>query len=346
MDWGRSEHDRIPERVYPLFADFLRKCYTVKECHSRSLNSDISGTTLGGSSSAPPPPPHDPVPPQPHPHVPQLQTNQGLSAEGAPSMPENLDLSSTRQRSHNRSASPPQPNSLPLPPTLTLGRKRPNRSRSGDVIDGGRSKRVKVTEGEGGLLQTRSTQRTAVGSTSTPAAQPSATDSSDVGTVWFEEALLLFAEGGSAFGENGKGNLGPLWLDCVDAYASFQRKSGFGQDKRLPTKGRPDVVKEWVGVGRTRSKNWRPRFLEPEKFEKVFDTWWTGLQPEWRVEGGKVVTKKVIGDWGCLVYPGPNGLLSVMGCLFFWGLEAYGKKARWKKWELAVIDCTTALQHL
>ncbi|PPQ76760.1 hypothetical protein CVT24_012281, partial [Panaeolus cyanescens] len=56
MDWGRAEHERIPERVYPLFADFLRKCYTVKECQNRSLVPDGGGSST--DTGIPPLPRH------------------------------------------------------------------------------------------------------------------------------------------------------------------------------------------------------------------------------------------------------------------------------------------------
>ncbi|PPR03274.1 hypothetical protein CVT24_012821, partial [Panaeolus cyanescens] len=207
----------------------------------------------------------------------------------------------------------------PPPPQLPAPRpKRPKRSQAGDAAGSGPSKRAKVKDG---------------GATA------------DAGKAWFEDALRLFIEGAHGFGDEGKGSLGGKWIECVEAYTAFQQRSGFSDDRRLPTKGRPGVVSEWIGVGRTRSMTWRPRALVPEHFEKVFEVWWTGLQPDWRVEGGKVVKSKILGDWSKLAYPGPNGLLSVMGALYYWGLEAYGKKARWKKWESAVIDCTTAFNH-
>ncbi|KAF9047241.1 hypothetical protein BJ165DRAFT_1344465 [Panaeolus papilionaceus] len=142
--------------------------------------------------------------------------------------------------------------------------------------------------------------------------------------------------------------LDPAWIGCVEAYSAFQRNQGFGPqtDKRLPAHLRPTVIKDWVARGRTRNKAWRPKSLVPKDFKDEFWTWWTSLQPEWRVDNGTVITGRVDGDWSALVVPGVNRLLSVVAALFFWGLEAQGKHVSRDAWLVAVRDCTTAFHKL
>ncbi|KAF9044029.1 hypothetical protein BJ165DRAFT_1528604 [Panaeolus papilionaceus] len=143
---------------------------------------------------------------------------------------------------------------------------------------------------------------------------------------WFVDAMDLFVKG--AAGLAGAGGFGPE------------------KDKRLPARFRPTVVKDWVARGRTRNKAWRPKDLVPTEFKTEFWTWWTSLQPEWRVDNGAVITGRVDGDWSPLVVPGVNGVLSVVAALFFWGLEAQDKRAPRDAWLVAVRDCTTAFQKL
>lgn len=126
----------------------------------------------------------------------------------------------------------------------------------------------------------------------------------------------------------------------------FQRKHGFADDKRLPNKGRPGVLNEWIRVGRTRNKSWRPRSLVVKDVEGEFKMWWNSLQPEWRVENGVVVKERLVGDWSSMIYPGINGLLSVVAALFFWGLEAQQTKSRRNAWLLAVNDCHIVLNAM
>ncbi|KAF9033391.1 hypothetical protein BJ165DRAFT_1332159, partial [Panaeolus papilionaceus] len=80
----------------------------------------------------------------------------------------------------------------------------------------------------------------------------------------------------------------------------------------------PAAVGMWVGRGR--STTWRPEIEEARVFGMQFNQWWLELQPSWRNMNGRLACQEVDGDWECLRSPGPNGLLSVVAMLFYWGL--------------------------
>ncbi|PPQ79261.1 hypothetical protein CVT24_007541 [Panaeolus cyanescens] len=160
------------------------------------------------------------------------------------------------------------------------------------------------------------------------------------GSDWFNSAMTLFVTVGS---ENA---LGDVWTHCLSAYQEFQTKHGFAVERRLGTKNRPLLVSQWIGVGRTRVAKWRPSELNLKGFALEFNTWWSSIQPEWRLRNGDVISERVDGDWSTLLYPGVNGLLSVVGVLFFWGLEAKAVPSAHKEWCSAVVDCTVAFTAL
>ncbi|PPQ76570.1 hypothetical protein CVT24_010516 [Panaeolus cyanescens] len=154
---------------------------------------------------------------------------------------------------------------------------------------------------------------------------------------WLTDCLTMFVTGSDSLGEQ--------WSECLTAYRSFQEKHGYGVERRLPTNNRPALVAKWVGMGRTRTPKWRPQELVPTKFNEEFKLWWAGLQPEWRVENGVVINGKVDGNWMELFYPGKNGLLSVIACLYYWGLACQSAADK-KAWLSAISDCTVAFRAL
>ncbi|PPR04509.1 hypothetical protein CVT24_013115 [Panaeolus cyanescens] len=161
---------------------------------------------------------------------------------------------------------------------------------------------------------------------------------------WFTGCMRMFTEGSTGIGVDKNGSLGDDWVRLVDAWSVFQRKAGFEEDRRLPTKNRPTVIKDWIA--RARNPLYRPDIRNIGEYEASFDAWWSSMQPDWRLERGKVNRDLVDGDWSDLRLPGLNGLVSVVAALFYWGLAVNGNKTRTVAWQKSVRDCTTALQHL
>jgi hypothetical protein len=88
----------------------------------------------------------------------------------------------------------------------------------------------------------------------------------------------------------------------------------------------------------------------PAAFEKEWYKWWDSLQPEWHVKGedGKWETGEMYGgEWDDeLMVWGPNGTLSIIAGLYFWGCTIADSLALRTKWEVAVNDVSWILEGL
>jgi hypothetical protein len=75
--------------------------------------------------------------------------------------------------------------------------------------------------------------------------------------------------------------------------------------------------------------------------------WWTSLAPAWRKkdETGHPTIGEEKGDWGSLVHPGANGMLTVLLPLTWWRLGEEGNVAS-DGWVAAVRDVLWVLQGL
>ncbi|KAJ7020768.1 hypothetical protein C8F04DRAFT_907597, partial [Mycena alexandri] len=90
---------------------------------------------------------------------------------------------------------------------------------------------------------------------------------------------------------------------------------------------RPQAVSKWIGVGRTRT-NKIPDVADTARYGDEWYAWWDSLQPKWRTRD-RTGNWKMGGDteyggdeeWGYLDRPGPNGCLSVVAGLYFWGVR-------------------------
>jgi hypothetical protein len=162
---------------------------------------------------------------------------------------------------------------------------------------------------------------------------PASTPSSPSPPSWFSN----FKEG---FVEQ---HLGKEWEKLVQSWAAFEQREGYTEVRRLPKTGRPEIVGVWIN--RARPCKWRPP-IDLKIFEREFKGWWTAIQPAWRIVDGQVDTSITQGDWASLRLPGLNGILSVVGALFFWGLAAQGKTAPHAAWLAAVKDCQLVISLL
>jgi hypothetical protein len=106
-------------------------------------------------------------------------------------------------------------------------------------------------------------------------------------------------------------------------------------------------VSDWIRVGCSRTKK-IPVVLDVE-----WSAWWDSLQPGWRrhdrdgkwMAGGDAVYGGNK-EWGFLDRPGPNGCLSVVASLYFWGVCEEQPAAAKKQWIKAVEDVAWMLEGL
>ncbi|KAJ7509962.1 hypothetical protein B0H11DRAFT_1701782, partial [Mycena galericulata] len=154
--------------------------------------------------------------------------------------------------------------------------------------------------------------------------------------AWFSNALTQIS----------RQALGPEYKALLEEYIALERGYSFETGGRLSPKGRPAQVLDWIRDGRGRNKS-VVAIAKVDVFEqKWWDwwDWWGRMQPAWRgrdAKGRPVVSDEYREDWGGLVAPGPNGLLSVVAALYWWGCTEKSKG-----WEAAVADTLWVMQGL
>ncbi|KAJ7093635.1 hypothetical protein C8R43DRAFT_908060 [Mycena crocata] len=154
---------------------------------------------------------------------------------------------------------------------------------------------------------------------------------------WFMEGMRVVSEI----------NLGPTYVELLRAFAKLEESTGFAGSKVLSTAKRPTEVKGWVKDAR-RTTPWPIANLGT--FTKSWWAWWSALQPAWRGgcrgqgEAGKVVPAGA--DWGKLVVPGRNGLLTVVATVYWWGCKERENGSCSEEWHEAVGDVLWVLRSL
>ncbi|KAJ7168430.1 hypothetical protein C8R46DRAFT_1217834 [Mycena filopes] len=149
-------------------------------------------------------------------------------------------------------------------------------------------------------------------------------------------------------------DLGVHYASLLTALVRAEKAFGFDEETygALPLEGRPKQVTAWIGAGRTRTKK-IPAVNDVGAYADGWYAWWDSLQPAWRAKdregrwkyGGDVK----YGDdeeWGYLDRPGPNGSLSVVAGLYFWGVCEEQPVAVKERWAEAVQDVVWMLEGL
>ena len=137
--------------------------------------------------------------------------------------------------------------------------------------------------------------------------------------------------------------MGGGWMELVNLWASFEVRSRYKEIKKLAPQGRPFAVGEWIS--RARPSTWRPIIESVPKYEASFREWWLAIQPDWRLEDGRLVHERVAGDWESLRLPGINGVVSIMVALFYWGMEVLEVSRGQSRWVSAVEECRDAFRQ-
>ncbi|PPQ96173.1 LOW QUALITY PROTEIN: hypothetical protein CVT26_004808 [Gymnopilus dilepis] len=170
------------------------------------------------------------------------------------------------------------------------------------------------------------TKRPRIESNSKAAAHATIAPSTDMSKIippsdapeWFQNVLKLFQD-------NDLGS--PEWLSLVRDWVELEKKENFKQKGDLRTSyQRPTCVRDWIK--RKRSCYWRPYFSARgviKEMEDKFMTWWTMLQPDWRLCGPiskrskcSILKSATPGSWETLRVTGLYGLCTVLVALYAW----------------------------
>lgn len=111
---------------------------------------------------------------------------------------------------------------------------------------------------------------------------------------------------------------------------------------------RPAEVGQWIKYGRSTT---RATIVEDqEKLVKKWWEWWISLAPAWhkKDDTGRPTIGQESGDWGALIHPGTNGMLTVLLPLVWWKLGEEGEEGDVASddWVTAVRDVSWVLQGL
>ncbi|KAJ6619640.1 hypothetical protein B0H10DRAFT_1710662, partial [Mycena sp. CBHHK59/15] len=143
-------------------------------------------------------------------------------------------------------------------------------------------------------------------------------------------------------------NLGGSFNSLLALFVEIERayKWEKSKGKGLGATNRPAQVGAWVTAGRGTRRG--PRYPLVAVYDAAWWQWWGDLQPQWRVaDGGKprrfsreVCLGVAKEHWVTLRHPGPNGVLSLVASLYWWGAKVAvaGKTEDKESWAEAVQD--------
>ncbi|KAI0039081.1 hypothetical protein FA95DRAFT_1612861 [Auriscalpium vulgare] len=141
--------------------------------------------------------------------------------------------------------------------------------------------------------------------------------------------------------------LGQDWETLVTRFSMFEEALSFGdgpgESLSLGTKHRPEEVRLW-------QKSRRPwhngKIINLDTFMTRCEDWWNALQPAERFNSeGEVMAPSASMDWSALCIAGPNGLLSVLAALLWWGLAVKDDVEDYthQRWLNVTVDVSTVL---
>ncbi|KAG6808077.1 hypothetical protein H0H92_005458, partial [Tricholoma furcatifolium] len=153
-------------------------------------------------------------------------------------------------------------------------------------------------------------------------------------------------------------DLGEDWNRCVNAWVKFEGVLEYHSSKGLSgIKERPEEWAKWTKTHRSYGNT--PLIHDPMEFGLAVVKWWRSMQPEVRQSSTALMPLPLadlpasrIDDhaWAPLRKSGPNGMLSVMTLLAWWGQRAtgidhYHEDSR-PLWVECVQDVRACLDHL
>ncbi|KAJ6542993.1 hypothetical protein B0H19DRAFT_898029, partial [Mycena capillaripes] len=132
-------------------------------------------------------------------------------------------------------------------------------------------------------------------------------------------------------------NLGGIYNTLLAVWGELERafkyeKSGAKAPWNAKNANRPAVLEKWVKAGHgmwgTLGNGVAPPIGAIAVFDAAWWRWWGGVQPSWRVKDTGNAQRFLRGNyldatvenWATLRHPGPNGALSFVATLYWWGM--------------------------
>ncbi|KAF8151296.1 hypothetical protein B0H34DRAFT_709440 [Crassisporium funariophilum] len=159
-------------------------------------------------------------------------------------------------------------------------------------------------------------------------------------------------------------DLGDAWAQCVKGWSKFEGAMGANAKGSLPsTKSRPDEWTKWVAKSRqgVRAYDTTPPIEDPLEFGYAVMAWWKAMQPAFR-DSSDMLPKAVydspeseslnVDEWAALRKGGPNGMVSVMTLLVWWGQRMkIGPGSQWQEtsephWRACIEDVHCCLEKM
>ncbi|KAJ7243680.1 hypothetical protein C8J57DRAFT_1083550 [Mycena rebaudengoi] len=119
--------------------------------------------------------------------------------------------------------------------------------------------------------------------------------------------------------EDGAG--GGKWSELVEAWWKCEAAAKFtGLVRGHAAKLRPKQIVAWVRGARLGKGDLNPPIIDIYAYSVQWWAWWVDINPDWRVrtQGGKRLEREGEGSWSKLAIGGPNRLLNILICLWWW----------------------------
>ncbi|CAK5267984.1 unnamed protein product [Mycena citricolor] len=160
-------------------------------------------------------------------------------------------------------------------------------------------------------------------------------------------------------------DLGPHYDAVIAAWIRIERASRWeSSSTNLPNARRPKEISTWI-AGRRRKV---PVITDVSRYVECWNAWWDSLQPQWRKRSGDAKrwerttgygptgrgwtpSGEYGGDqavWGNLFQWGPNGVMTAVASIYFWGMQVQksGAGEGMEAWEEATVDVGWVLEGL
>jgi hypothetical protein len=148
-----------------------------------------------------------------------------------------------------------------------------------------------------------------------------------------------------------------VWGDLERAFS--WEKSGAKAAWNAKNANRPGALEKWVRAGRTHGEIGNgvgPNIGAVAVFRAAWWQWWAKIQPSWRVKDrgrpDRFLREKFPDAdaemWAGMRHPGPNGALSFVATLYWWGMavDEGGEREDRESWAEAVWEVKWMLTGL
>ncbi|KAJ7084879.1 hypothetical protein B0H15DRAFT_783529 [Mycena belliarum] len=165
------------------------------------------------------------------------------------------------------------------------------------------------------------------------------------------------------YGELSRQNLGTeynaVWEEVVQIERGYGWVMGKSSGRGMNQTHRPAQVGAWVTAARgsrggPMANGAGPPIASLTAFDASWWRWWGDLQPSWRIRNPENPARFMQGEhpavaedtWRTLRFPGRNGVLNVVACLYWWGVKVGPDGAGRESWVEAVRDVKWMLSGL